>query len=136
MFMLNGNSEKVVRLLKSCGLTEYESKAHFTLLLTDRAKMWELSKKGSVPQSKIYLTVDGLEKKGLVYVKETPKTASAKTFETYLSKTINSKQKEISELIDFGNIVRETVCSLKPTVIKYKDRCAVFEPKYRRRRSV
>lgn len=134
MFVLNGNSEKILKVLKSCGLTEYESKAYFTLLLTEKAKMGDLSKKSSVPQSKIYLTVDGLEKKGLVYVdEETPKKASAKPFEPYLSKTINSKQKEISELIDFGNIIRETVCSLKPTVIKYKDRCAVFEPKYRRK---
>ena len=133
MFVLNGNSEKILKVLKSCGLTEYESKAYFTLLLTEKAKMWELSKKSSVPQSKIYLTVDGLEKKGLVYVKEIPKTASAKPFEPYLSKTINSKQKEISNLIDYGNLIRETVYSLKQVAVRYKDKYRVFEPKHRRK---
>ena len=137
MLVLNGNAEKVVKILKSCGLTEYESKAYFTLLLTDRAKMWDLSKKSSVPQSKIYFTIEGLERKGLVYVKdEIPKTASARPFEPYLAKAINSKQKEISKLVDNGNIIRDMVYSLRPVTIKYKDRCRVFEPKYRRRCSV
>lgn len=133
MFVLNGNAERVVKLLKSCGLTEYESVAYFTLLLTEKANLGSLAKMSSVPQSKIYLTVDRLAEKGLVKVNEEfPKTASARPFEPYLSKAINSKQKEISELIETGNNVREMVYSLKPAVTKYK-RCRVFEPKYRKK---
>jgi sugar-specific transcriptional regulator TrmB len=134
MFVLNGNSEKVLKVLRSCGLTEYESKAYFTLLLTDREKMWELSKKSSVPQSKIYLVVDSLKNKGLVDLsEESPKTASPRPLEPYLSKAINSKQKEISKLVDYGNLIREIVYSLKPVATRYKDKYRVFEPKHRRR---
>src|SRR2546426_11402122 len=84
MFVLNGNPGKVLKVLGSCGLTEYESKAYFTLLLTDREKMWELSKKSSVPQSKIYLVMDSLKYKGLVDLSaECPKTSSPRPFEPY-----------------------------------------------------
>ena len=134
MFVLNGNSEKVLKVLRSCGLTEYESKAYFTLLLTDREKMLGLSKKSSVPQSKIYLVMDSLKNKGLVDLSdEFPKIASPKSFEPYLSKAINSKQKEISNLIDYGNLIRETVYSLKQVAVRYKDKYRVFEPKHRRK---
>ena len=134
MFVLNGNSEKILKVLRSCGLTEYESKAYFTLLLTDREKMLGLSKKSSVPQSKIYLVMDSLKNKGLVDLSdEFPKIASPKPFEPYLSKAINSKQKEISNLIDYGNLIREIVYSLKPVAVIYRDKYRVFEPKHRRK---
>lgn len=134
MFVLNGSSEKVIGLLKKCGLTEYESKAYFTLLLTDRAKVWDLSKKSSVPNAKLYLTVENLKGKGLVQIiEEFPKMVLPEPFEPYLSMKINEKQKEISELIETGNLIREIVYSLKPVAIRYKDKYCVFEPKYRRK---
>ena len=134
MFVLNGNPGKVLKVLGSCGLTEYESKAYFTLLLTDREKMWELSKKSSVPQSKIYLVMDSLKYKGLVDLSaECPKTSSPRPFEPYLSRAINSKQKGISEIIENGNELRDIVYVLKPIAVRYK-RYKVFEPKYKRRR--
>ena len=133
MFVLNGNSEKVVGLLKRCGLTEYESKAYFTLLLTDRSKVWDLSKKSSVPNGKVYLTVENLKEKGLVQtVAEFPKVISPEPFQPYLSMKINEKQREISELIETGNLIREIVWSLKPVAIRYRDKYRVFEPKHRR----
>lgn len=133
MFVLNGNAEKVVGLLRKCGLTEYESKTYFTLLLMERAKMWDLSKKSSVPQSKIYWVMDSLERKGLVrQVEEFPKTVSALPFGQYLSDAINLKQKEIAEMIGDGNELREILQVLRPIAIRYK-RYKVFEPKHRRR---
>jgi sugar-specific transcriptional regulator TrmB len=80
MFVLNGNADRILETLMSCGLTEYESKVYFTLLLTEKSKMLELSKKSSVPQSKIYLTVDGLKDKGLVDVDDgMPKVATPRS---------------------------------------------------------
>lgn len=100
MFVLNGNADRILQTLKSCGLTEYESKVYFTLLLTERSKIGELSRKSSVPQPKIYLTVESLKEKGLVYVvDEFPKVVSPEPLAPYLSRKINEKQKEILNLI-------------------------------------
>ncbi|MEW6043067.1 MAG: helix-turn-helix domain-containing protein [Thermoproteota archaeon] len=135
MFVLNGNADRILKTLKSCGLNEYESKVYFTLLLTDRSKMGELSKKSSVPQPKIYLTVEGLKEKGLVdVVDEFPKTVSPTKFEPYLSRKINEKQREISNLIESGNSIRDVIYGLKPIAVKYRDKYRVFEPKYLKRR--
>lgn len=135
MFVLNGNADRIVKTLKSCGLNEYESKVYFTLLLTEGSKMGELSKKSSVPQSKVYWVVEGLRDKGLVDVsEEMPKIAVPRRFEPYLSKAINEKQREISNLIKSGNSIRDTIYGLRPVAVKYKDKYRVFEPKYRRKR--
>ncbi|MFY9300459.1 MAG: helix-turn-helix domain-containing protein [Candidatus Nitrosotenuis sp.] len=135
MFVLNGNADRIVKTLKSCGLTEYESKVYFTLLLTERSKMGELSKKSSVPQSKIYWTIESLRDKGLVDVdEEMPKTAIPRKFEPYLSKAINEKQREISNLIESGNSIRDTIYGLRSVAVKYRNKYRVFEPKHRRKR--
>lgn len=135
MFVLNGNADRILRTLKSCGLSEYESKVYFTLLLTERCKMGELSRKSSVPQPKIYLTVERLQERGLVDVDENkPKTAIARSLEPYLSGAIGKKQREVSDLIESGKLIMDTVYGLKPITMKYKDKYRVFEPKYMRRR--
>jgi len=134
MFILNGNAERVIRTLRTCGLTEYESKVYFTLLLTDRSRMLDIAKKSSVPQSKIYSVVDSLNEKGLVDVPEDGlKTAKAREMEQYLSREINARQKEISKMIDAGNLIGEIIRSLRPIAIRYKDKYRVFEPKHRRK---
>lgn len=134
MFILNGNAERVVKTLKMCGLTEYESKVYFTLLLTERSKMLDIAKKSSVPQSKIYSVVDSLNDKGLVDVsEEIPKTVRARELEQYLSREINARQKGISKMIDAGNLIGEIVRSLRPIAVRYKDKYRVFESKHRRR---
>ena len=134
MFVLNGNADRILKTLKSCGLNEYESKVYFTLLLTERSKMGELSKKSSVPQSKVYWVVEGLRDKGLVDVsEEMPKIAVPRRFESYLSRAINKKQKEISNLIESGNSIRDTIYCLKPVAVKFRNKYRVFEPKHRRR---
>lgn len=134
MLVLNGNAGRILETLMSCGLTEYESKVHFILLLTEKSKMLELSKKSSVPQSKIYLTVDGLRDKGLMDVSdEMPKTAAPRKFEPYLGKAINEKQKEILNLVESGNSIRDIIYGLRPVGVKYKNKYRIFEPKHRRR---
>ena len=136
MFILNGNAERVIRTLRTCGLTEYESKVYFTLLLTDRSKMLDIAKKSSVPQSKIYSVIDSLDDRGLVDVSEDGlKTARARELEQYLSREINARQKEISKMIDAGNLIGEIIRSLRPIAIRYKDKYRVFEPKHRRKQS-
>lgn len=134
MFILNGNAERVIKTLRTCSLTEYESKVYFTLLLTDRSKMLDIAKKSSVPQSKIYSVMDSLNDKGLVDVSEVGlKTARAREMEQYLSREINARQNEISKMIESGKLIGEIIRSLRPIAVKYKDKYRVFEPKHRRR---
>jgi len=136
MYVLNGKSEKILGLLKRCGLTEYESKAYFTLLLTERSKVWDLSKKSSVPNGRLYVTVESLREKGLVRTAgEFPKVVLPEPFAPYLSRKINEKQMEISQLIEAGNEIREVVYCLKPVAMKFRNKYRVFEPKHRRKRN-
>lgn len=135
MFVLNGNADRIVRTLMSCGLTEYESKVYFTLLLTGRSKVGALPKPSSVPQSKVYWTIQSLYDKGLVDVIETcPKIAIPKNFEPYVNREIKRKEKEVSEMVKSANLIKDTVCGLRPMTEKYKGKYRVFEPKYLRRR--
>lgn len=135
MFVLNGNADRIVMTLKSCGLTEYESKVYFTLLLTEKSKMGELAKKSSVPQSRVYWTIESLRDKGLVDVTdEMPKVAMPRRFESYIRKMVNEKQREISNLIEGRNFIMNTVYSLRPVALTYRGKYRVFEPKYLRRR--
>jgi sugar-specific transcriptional regulator TrmB len=59
--------------------------------------MLDIAKKSSVPQSKIYSVIDGLNDKGLVDVSEVPKTARVRRWSS-LSREINVRQKEISKI--------------------------------------
>ena len=133
MFVLNGNQKKILRLLKKCDLTEYQSKAYFTLLISGKSKAWDLSIKSSVPQSKIYYVVEKLRRKNLVEIEGwKPKMISPKDFSKYLRNTIKTKQKDIESLEKFGKEVSEIVYSLKPIAEKFENKYRVFEPKYRR----
>ncbi|MFY9300040.1 MAG: helix-turn-helix domain-containing protein [Candidatus Nitrosotenuis sp.] len=134
MYALNGKSEKILGLLKKCCLAEYESKAYFTLLLTKRSKVWDLSKKSSAPSGRVYVPVESLREKGLVRTAgEFPKVVLPEPFASYLSRKINEKQMEILQLIEAGNEIRETVYCLKPVAVRYRDKYRVFEPKHRRK---
>lgn len=133
MFVLNGNSGKILGALKSCGLTEYESKAYFTLLLSGRSMVWELSRRSAVPQSKIYSVIDSLVDRGLVDVVEgKPKSAQARDFEPYAASALRVKKKEMEAIGGAADLMERTVRSLRP-MIRY-GRYRVFEPKYLRRR--
>lgn len=133
MFILNGREKKVLKTLKSCGLTEYESEAYFTLLLAGRSRVWDIYKKSSVPNAKLYRTIDKLKEKRLVDVEGwMPKMVSPKNFESYIKKTVRRKQKEIDSLYEAGEEIDRTVSSLKPVAKRFK-KYKVFEPKHRRR---
>jgi len=135
MFVLNGNSKRVLKMLKTGGLTEYESKAFFTLRLTGELGMWELSKRSSVPQSKIYMVADSLQQKGLVDVsEERPKTITPRSLKRYLRSRICEKRREVQRLESLEMELSEISEGLKPITSRFKS-YRVFEPKYRRKPS-
>lgn len=135
MFILNGNADRILKTLRSCGLTENESKVYFTLLLTERSKIGDISRKSAVPQSKVYWVVESLADKGLLSLYgDRPKFAETKSLEPYIKSAMREKQREMSELADAGQLIQDTVYKLRPMTVKYKDKYRVFEPKYLKRR--
>jgi len=59
-------SEEARRVLRQAGLTEYETRAYLSLLKTGALTAGEVSEQASVPYSKVYETLNGLERKGWI----------------------------------------------------------------------
>jgi sugar-specific transcriptional regulator TrmB len=130
--VLNGHATKGMELLRRYGLTQYESKAYFALLLLGETSAGNLAVKGVIPQSKVYWVLKDLEVKGLVAVTNAcPKRYVALPFEMYASRCIVSKKRQIDELMEGRKRLRQVLCELQPIVLKYAE-IKVFEPSFRR----
>lgn len=60
--------EKIISLLRSIGLNQYEAQAYASLLLYGSATAGELSSRAGVPRPRVYDIINRLEKKGFVFV--------------------------------------------------------------------
>jgi sugar-specific transcriptional regulator TrmB len=60
---------KVEKALREIGLTEYESLAYLALVKSGELTAGEVSGSTSIPYSKVYSVLDGLERKGWVEIK-------------------------------------------------------------------
>jgi len=99
MFVLNGQSEEITKLLKPFGLTEYESRVFFALQVLGRSKAGDLWKKSGVPQSKIYYALDCLMLKGLVEnTALEPREVEAKPFVRFANEYLLDMKTVLSDL--------------------------------------
>lgn len=62
-------SVKVEKSLREIGLTEYESLAYLALVKSGELTAGEVSESTSIPYSKVYSVLDGLERKGWIEIK-------------------------------------------------------------------
>lgn len=62
-------SDEARQALREAGLTDYESRAYLSLLKRGVMTAGEVSEHGSIPYSKVYETLNSLEKKGWVEAK-------------------------------------------------------------------
>ena len=62
--------EEVRKVLREAGLTQYETRAYLSLLERGVLTASEVSEHGSVPYSKVYETLNSLEKKGWIEVEQ------------------------------------------------------------------
>jgi len=60
--------QKLISLLRSIGLNQYEAQAYASLLLFGEATAGELSNRAEVPRPRVYDIINRLEKKGFVVV--------------------------------------------------------------------
>jgi len=91
--------EEILRILISCGLSEYESKVYSSLVFLGPSKAGIISRESKVPQSKIYEILDQLMNKQLVEVFDgRPKEFKAAEPEIALKNILEEKTKEIETL--------------------------------------
>jgi len=102
MQVVNGKEEEVVGALKDFGLCQYEARMYFTLLTICKAKVSEITRRASVPQSKAYDVLDGLVAKGFVELTaERPKQYRARVLDEIKDIAVKAKEKEIRDLEGF-----------------------------------
>jgi sugar-specific transcriptional regulator TrmB len=133
MFVLNGQATKGAEILRKYGLTRYESRAYFSLLLLGETDAGTLSRKSGVPQTKVYWILDNLIDKRLVEITQRfPKRVVALPFEMYLAGYMQEKQKEIQALVESRKQLREVLYKLQPLALKHSDKIQIFEPSRKR----
>jgi sugar-specific transcriptional regulator TrmB len=85
-------------LLKSFGLTEYESRAYVTLLSLGLATAEQLSKRGNIPLPRVYDTLTDLQRKGFVLIsKARPKKFSPIQIDKAISNLLSNQKKEFED---------------------------------------
>ena len=88
-----------VSILKGFGLTEYQSKALATLLERADITAKEISRKGEIPETKVYSVLDSLEDLNFISKSlERPKKFRATDPEFILSNLVDRQQKVVNEL--------------------------------------
>jgi len=97
----------IVQAIENLGLSTYEAKAYFALLLESPLTGYKLSKISSVPRSRIYETIEKLMAKGLVLSQEGDTTL---LIPVSLESLLEKKEKESRRNIDF---LKEVLPQLK-----------------------
>jgi sugar-specific transcriptional regulator TrmB len=98
--------KEILETLKNFGLSEYEAKAYSTLALLGPSKAGNISKNASIPQSKIYDTLEELMRRQLIEVFEgRPKEFKAIPPEVALRNLIEERERELESLKATAKIV-------------------------------
>lgn len=135
MQVVNGKEEEIVGMLNDFGLSGYEAKMYFTLLTIGEAKVLEIMRKASVPQSKAYDVQESLIAKGFVELsrKERLKMYRARVLEEITDITIRARQKEIRELKQRQRRLNQILQVITLLHNKYSG-LRLFTPSYQRQR--
>ena len=69
--MTSGDAEEAVGALEELGLTEYEARCFVALTRISKGTAREISQVSDIPRSRVYDTIERLDRKGLVEVQQT-----------------------------------------------------------------
>ncbi len=101
------DKKEIIQAIENLGLSTYEAKAYFALLLESPLTGYKLSKNSGVPRSRIYETIEKLTAKGMVLSQEGDTTLLIPvSLESFLEK----KEKESRRNINF---LKEVLPQLK-----------------------
>ncbi len=90
---------KLIEALEAVGLSSYESKAYSGLLVESPVTGYHLSKISGVPRSRIYETLERLEKKGYIHCEESePNTYIPISGEEFVNRAVESVKGNMSNL--------------------------------------
>jgi len=89
-------SEETKKVLHELGLTEYETRAYLSLIGEGKMTASEISEHGNVPYSKIYETLNSLEKKGWI---ETEKGRPSRYYPKSPSETLEAAKLQLQETV-------------------------------------
>jgi sugar-specific transcriptional regulator TrmB len=132
MFVLNGNGKRVLDMLGSLGLGEYESRAFFTLAVCGKMKAGRVAKLSGVPVTKVYLTLEQLSEKGLVEVVDGfPKNYVPLSLRVALKSSIASREEELRRMKKYAEFLESVARNISPLVRKHRDKVRIFEPSYK-----
>jgi sugar-specific transcriptional regulator TrmB len=99
--------KEIVQAIENLGLSTYEAKAYFALLLESPLTGYKLSKISGVPRSRIYETIEKLMAKGLVLSQEGDTTL---LIPVSLESLLEKKEKESRRNLD---LLKEVLPQLK-----------------------
>ncbi len=93
--------EKLISLLRSIGLNQYEASAYACLLLFGEATAGELSNRANIPRPRVYDIINRLQKKGFVVVQPgRPVRYRAVPPEEAIDAYIKLKEEEFKQEVD------------------------------------
>ena len=97
----NMEKKEIVQAIENLGLSTYEAKAYFALLMESPLTGYKLSKISGVPRSRIYETIEKLAAKGLVLSQEGDTTLLIPvSLESFLEKKERESKRNINFLKD------------------------------------
>lgn len=131
MQVVNGKEKEIVDMLRGFSMCGYEARMYFTLLTIGEAKVMDITKKASIPQSKAYDVLESLVGKGFVEMTrvERPKAYRAKVLEEITDIVKRAKQREIQELEKNQSRLYEILQGIEPVHRKYGS-LRLFSPSY------
>lgn len=102
--------EDCKKVFNYLGLSQYESKVYYSLIMEGASEARKLSIKCAVPRTKIYLTLKKLKERGLVYeLPETPHkyapASPAEAFQRYLSLYKKETAEKVISLIECKDLI-------------------------------
>lgn len=135
MMVVNGKEKDVENRLNDFGLSKYEARMYFTLLTIGEAKVMDITRRASVPQSKSYYVLDNLIAKGFVEQTraERPKLYRAKVLDDTVDLIARRKEKEIHRLYKEKEKLKSILRAISPLHKKYSS-LRLFTPSYQRHR--
>jgi sugar-specific transcriptional regulator TrmB len=127
------NGKAVVEMLRDFGLSVYEARTYFVLLILGEAKVSTLTKRAYVPQSKGYEVLDKLIEKGFAEQidGQNPKQYRARTLEKVVSNTISKHERFMRKLNNNFESLQSILNAVSPIYEQYGT-FRLFSPSFRR----